>query len=427
MAAEKRAEASRQLTLKQLRAGKSTAAGRAAVAVLRAQAAEAAKRAGGGADGSQGQAGSSKSAAGDSEVYAALAREFGKERLTRVLLMFREQVLRDGGGASVTPDHDVLVSALVADRASELDVAVAGAHGERVEDVGRTRWGKMQRELPREIVEWLLSAFELQYGAGAREILGASWSRDLELWDDLVDSLRTVGVSSPHGASCESEEVLECLRDCLRKHVRLATICTEHVVAPSDEQALARLRLQGMEVGRGQVWTRFLDDRDMLLRYSANQCLADSLCQLLQRAGVLSNEISDRERVEACAENRRRLASHRDASVRPRDRCAATGADRGEDPLAYLQHDVHAEPTVWFLLDWFRAKGKLLQELPRGGIRLTVFSRFDSVIGGRPVENICARDVAEVEGQLRLNLYCVSGSGPSGYHYDPLFGDAVEE
>ena len=94
------------------------------------------------------------------------------------------------------------------------------------------------------------------------------------------------------------------------------------------------------------------------------------------------------------------------------------------------QHDVHAEPTVWFLLDWFRAKGKLLQELPHGGIFLTVFSRFDSVVGGRPVRFICARDVldgsAASDGQLRLNLYCVSGSGSSGYHYDPLFGNAVE-
>jgi hypothetical protein len=96
--------------------------------------------------------------------------------------------------------------------------------------------------------------------------------------------------------------------------------------------------------------------------------------------------------------------------------------DEGEDPLAYLQHDVHAEPTVHFFLEWFRVKGKVLRELPVGGIRLTVFSRFDSAVGGRPVVQICERDVSEApDSMLRLCLYNVSGSGSAGSHYDPLF------
>jgi len=169
------------------------------------------------------------------------------------------------------------------------------------------------------------------------------------------------------------------------------------------------LRLFGYENGHGNVW-------------GDNQCLADSLLQLLQREGVLVGNISDRERKEACAENRCRLIAHEDPDVRPRNRCAATGTDRGEDPRAYLQHDVHAEPTIWFFLEWFASKGKVLCDLPRGGIRLTVFSRFDSAIGGRSVVQVCGREgPTGREGVLRLNLYNLTGSGSSGFHYDPLF------
>jgi hypothetical protein len=170
------------------------------------------------------------------------------------------------------------------------------------------------------------------------------------------------------------------------------------------------------------VWTDKYVRGHPLMQYSANQCLADSLLQLLQRAGVLSIHISEAERVHACAENRRRLVSHEVVALRPRRRCAATNVDEGEDPLAYLQHDVHAEPTVHFFLEWFRVKGKVLRELPVGGIRLTVFSRFDSAVGGRPVVQICERDVSQAPDRMvRMSVYNLSGSGSAGYHYDPLF------
>jgi hypothetical protein len=357
-----------------------------------------------------------------SERLQALAQEFGNERLQRVLRQFRQQVAHERSGADAVPDFDALVSVLVADRAADLDVAVARSLAEEVEEVGRTRWGEMQASLPVELVEGLLSAFELEYGARARKILSEPWSRDLQLWGDFVKNLRDLGVSQAHTEACESDDVLDCVRACLRAHVRFAAICTETVVASSDAETLAELRSLGYEPGRGQVWSDRQRRDDSLLKFSTNQCLADSLLQLLQRQGVLSSGISDAERIEACAENRRRLVSHVDHVLRPRRRCAATGVDQGEDPFAYLQHDVHAEPTVWFFLEWFRAKGKVLRELPAGGIRVTVFSRFDSAIGGRPVVQICERDVAEAaDGMLRMNLYNLTGSGSAGYHYDPLF------
>jgi hypothetical protein len=294
-----------------------------------------------------------------------------------------------------------------------------------VEEVSRTRWGKMLAALPASLVEGLLSVFQLEYGMEATRILSESWSRDLELWEDLVRNLRSLGVSSSYSAVCESEDVMDCLRACLRAHTRLAAICHNDPVvasAPSDVETLAHLRTSGYEPGRGMVWTDEYVRGHPLMQYSANQCLADSLLQLLQRAGVLSMLISEAERIQACAENRRRLVSHGDVALRPRRRCAATGVDEGEDPLAYLQHDVHAEPTVHFFLEWFRVRGKVLRELPVGGVRLTVFSRFDSAVGGRPVVQICERDVSEAPGSmLRMSLYNLSGTGSVGYHYDPLF------
>jgi hypothetical protein len=265
----------------------------------------------------------------------------------------------------------------------------------------------------------------LEYGKEATRILSESWSRDLELWEDLVRNLRSLGVSPIYSAVCESEDVMDCLRACLRAHTRLAAICHNDPVvasAPSDVETLAHLRTLGYEPGRGMVWTDKYVRGHPLMQYSANQCLADSLLQLLQRAGVLSIHISEAERVHACAENRRRLVSHEVVALRPRRRCAATNVDEGEDPLAYLQHDVHAEPTVHFFLEWFRVKGKVLRELPVGGIRLTVFSRFDSAVGGRPVVQICERDVSQAPDRMvRMSVYNLSGSGSAGYHYDPLF------
>jgi ATP-dependent DNA helicase PIF1 len=402
-AAEQRAEAARQLTMKQLRAGKSTQAGRIAVAALRANAAAAALK-------------SSKAAAHSSpDAFAALRKEFGSDRVDRVLCRFREQAVLEQTGAGAMPDYEVLASVLVAECAGDLDVAVASALAEEVEDVDRTRWGQMLASLPSSVVEGILAVLGSEYGDRARKVLAEPWSRDWEQWEDLVKNMRRLGVRKTDANALGREDVLEEVRGRVRAHVRLADQ-NKAVVAPSDAATLAELKFLGYDHGRGEV-------------FEDSQCLADSLLQLLQKAGVLSGDISWPDREEACAENRRRLIAHADPAVRPRNRCVARGIDLGEDPGAYLQHDVHAEPTVWLFLERFGAQGKVLRELPAGGIRLTVFSRFDSAIGGRPVVQICERDVPEAPaGMLRMSLYNLTGTRSTGFHYDPLFasGNVVE-
>ena len=191
-AAEQRAAAARQQSMKELFAGRSTQAGRLAVAVLKAKAAESARLAASGGK-SGNSVGSGRSSQASSEKLRALAKEFGQERLDRVLLQFRQQAAHERRGVDVLPDLDALASVLAADRAIDLDVALASSFAAQVGEADNTRWGKMRASLPRQIIDSLLSAFQLEYGEAAEKILSEDWSRDLQLWKDFVENLGTLG------------------------------------------------------------------------------------------------------------------------------------------------------------------------------------------------------------------------------------------
>lgn len=163
--------------------------------------------------------------------------------------------------------------------------------------------------------------------------------------------------------------------------------------------------------GQGQSFT---DDEGRC----ANDCLADSLLQLLVRGGFLAECTWDERRM-ACAQNRRALVDGLE-DLRPRQRDSFTNADLGPDPRAYLQHDVHAASTVRFFMEWFGSRGKKRRELPAAGICLSVRSRFDSAVLPLARSVICAgRDA--VGEPVEFALYNSTGSGTSGYHYDPVF------
>ncbi len=98
----------------------------------------------------------------------------------------------------------------------------------------------------------------------------------------------------------------------------------------------------------------------------------------------------------------------------------------GESPRAFLQHDVHAEPTVRFFMDWFALRGQKLRVLPVAGILLVVRSRFDSETLPPASVTICLGDGSGEGGPVLFEMYNVTGGGISGTHYDPLFpGDIV--
>jgi len=231
-------------------------------------------------------------------------------------------------------------------------------------------------------------------------------------WDQLVGEVLelSIGVTEE---DVRLQLMLEALTKKMRGFVRIAA---DNAAMPvcSDEHRIAQLREHGWE-------------RKFGLTFGENNCLADSLLQLLVRCGVLSSEITEVQREEACAANRSSLQRSDPAlGLRPRQRDAFTGEDHGEDDGAYLQHDVHAAPTVRFLIAWFRGRGQALRGLPASGIRLIVMSRFDSEVAPRDEVRICEDEGAgEAAPPLTLALYNLTGDGISGSHYDPLFPIAV--
>lgn len=131
-------------------------------------------------------------------------------------------------------------------------------------------------------------------------------------------------------SSLEEDAQLDLARRVLRAHLRFA-VRHRHVEPVLDVQRLRELEPLGLHRGRGEIF----------------RTLAYSLLQRLMRFGFLSEEITISERELACAENRRRLAVG-PAALRPHRRDAFTGENLGEDPDAFLHHDIHAEPSGVF-------------------------------------------------------------------------------
>ena len=129
-------------------------------------------------------------------------------------------------------------------------------------------------------------------------------------------------------------------------------------VETTDMEKLDDLEQQGWQRRDGETW-------------GSNDCLADSLLQLLFESGVvLLPVVSEGEqgtmRREACRENRQALCAS--DALHPRD------SDGVLDPRTYLQHDRHAAATVQFFMNRFGLGGGL----PQAGICLVVHTRLDS-------------------------------------------------
>ena len=283
-----------------------------------------------------------------------------------------------------------------------------------------TRWGRLLKSLPRFMFEGVLQALRSEYGARVEEVLSAEWSLDWSQWDDLADCVRSA--VDVRGEECLSEEdVLETVRRVLRAHVRLSAHNAK-VTFLSDRQRIQELMMLGLVKGKGEIFCE-ADGQP------ANQCLADSLLQLLVSHGFLNDSLrTDVDaRIEACAENRRRFVAS-DGPLQPRDRDPFTNVDAGLNPRAFLQHDRHADPSVRFFIDWFRGKGLLVRDLPAAGVVLTVRSRFDSADLPPDMLPICVGAGVGAGPAVPFNLYNVTGEGISGSHYDPLFpGDILLE
>jgi len=215
------------------------------------------------------------------ERVVRLKEQFGAGRV--------EAVLAASDSQCVAVDLDVLESALAV---VDLDVGVERAVEQSGVDAQATRWGRALESLPRFMFEAVLQALRSEYGVRAEEILASPWSQDWLQWDDLVASVGEA-LALRGEASLMEEDILEQVRRVLRAHVRLSSQ-NAAISFPSDADTLKQLAASGFTAGRGEI---FQDENGD----PANQCLADSLLQLLIRSGFLSGDLQYEDRRAACA------------------------------------------------------------------------------------------------------------------------------
>ena len=119
-----------------------------------------------------------------------------------------------------------------------------------------------------------------------------------------------------------SESFLLAVQDAVRRHIRLAHVHAA-VKHPTDEQKEAILFQCGFAVGVGKDW-------------GSNNCLPDSLLQLMQENKVIAH-CEELVREEACAALREELSKLPEESpLRPRQRDPLNSCPLFLDHTAFL-------------------------------------------------------------------------------------------
>ena len=288
------------------------------------------------------------------ETVAALQRKRDMQQTySRRLQSLRKQygaqsvddLLRAAGGTDV--DLNVLESVLAVDHAHRVEGEI---EQKLLREAGHlpvsTRWQSLLESLPDVFREGLLVVLSQEYKNRCSEILSQEWSWNWAGWDsrhpdgstnrDDGDGLYQVVEKYRQREEGElGKPVLLALHDVVRRHIQLAHLhsAVEHI---SDEQKEAALLRQGLKVGKGKVW-------------GANNCLPDSLLQLMQESGIIAR-CAERDRKEPCVAVRAALTSlPEDSPLRPRRRDAESSRVLGLDDGAFLQSHVHGE----FILKFF--------------------------------------------------------------------------
>ena len=200
------------------------------------------------------------------------------------------------------------------------------------------------------VLETVFGQLGTVIGVGnASQLANEEWFVDLEAWKVLADDFWRVGGDSFEDAA----GALECLWPSIQETVFAVTRQTIAQAAEgfqthvTDEQRLADLALAG--------WQRI-----RALGHE-NNCLAFSLLQVLMKHGLLADDITLQQQIDACQLLRTYLVA--DPALRPRD-----GQGRALNE-AFLQHHRHAQACVAFLLEHFRARAGFVR-LPDAGAQL---------------------------------------------------------
>jgi hypothetical protein len=185
-----------------------------------------------------------------------------------------------------------------------------------------------------------LLAVLLSYSADSsrlQHILDEDWVRAWDGWLDCTIALQYADDDASQEEICH---------EFVQRFSRIV-LSNIDIRGKTDRERREELSRAGQRLGQGLV-------------YSSNACLIDSLLQLLAAHGFLSTSLlSDRaSRQNACIACRSFLVVHVDERLHPRLRLSngeiADVADI-EHERSFLQHDIHGEAIIRFLLDYFNS------------------------------------------------------------------------
>ena len=274
-------------------------------------------------------------------------------------------------------------------------------------------WVRMVGELqvPADVASGALAALQQRFGVGvAWDLMRQPWLvqlSSLKLFaDDVRKRLHGVDLSSPDGC------IQHVTQELYGFVFQMISVVVNHELSPlnldvSDDAKLLELRGRGFQHKQGWTWLE-------------NNCLPDSLLQLLVLCGLVHNGlrsdgvITAEDRKEACQDVRSHFGTV--MALMPR-----SSVDGQEDPTAYMEHYRHADAIVKHFLARFPSE----RQLPAAGLMLHVHARYDTAASPADLMSI-SRCVGSAPGlPLHLHLYCSTGAGISGYHYDPLVAQTV--
>ena len=242
-----------------------------------------------------------------------------------------------------------------------------------------------------DVMNALLAEMQARFGEDvAWELAGAEWLLAWRRWETFAEEVHVAAGSWSEGfLVVHVQRLMEEFLFALRRVV----VAQERGPQRSNEEALHGLRAFGLERGVGEVW-------------GENDCLADSLLQLLIFHGVVAEGVV---RKTACLANRVRLEAQED--LVPRD------IDGNVDLGGFLQHHRHAEPTAEFFFEWYACSEAVL---PSAGFRLVVHARSDDDQHPPDELLICEGCGGRPGPPLDCHLFNRTGRVHEGYHYDPL-------
>ncbi len=251
--------------------------------------------------------------------------------------------------------------------------------------------------LDEDIVDAVLAEMQRLFGQGlAWELAGAEWLLSWGRWELFVEEVQRAAGSWSEGLLVHHARRL--IKEFLFALCRVvASQVGRGGPVRTNEGALQELRAAGFVRREAMMW--------------GNNCLADSLLQLLIFHGIVAEGVG---RKTACSVNRARLEEQEDLVPRDVHGCVDFGG--------YLQHDRHAQPTLEFFFELFACSAEVL---PAAGFRLVVHARSDDDEHPADEMVICEGCGRRAGPCLELHLFNWTGRRHGGYHYDPLLLDPL--